>query len=238
MKVRTLVLVSSIAIIVAISSAFVLKVATTEKVDAKAFEDLKSFFIKSSNSEFELSEKIFLDRKKANDLEWLNKGSKNLSVEYKAFLPFLKKSPAFSRMPTYYGPVQMLETDKYFAFIYRKTRGFSNISYDNFFVSVLDKKGQSVHHEEITGNNGNDIVVAFKIDKDLILTRKFFKEEWIATKSNEFETEQTLTFLSENAIDLKEYNSINIQEEEDFAPKAKLPKKKEQVQTESSTRAK
>lgn len=230
MKVRTLVLVSSIAIIVAISSAFVLKVTTGVDVDAQKFEKLKSLFIKSPS--FELSEEVFGNRSKEDELAWANNNNSNvLTTEFKSFLPFISKSPTFSRMPIYYMPVQMIETDKNFAFIYRRTRGFSNVLYDHFFVTVTDKKGNAVHHEDITGENESQIIVAFKIDKNLQLTRRYFRQEWKESDKNE------LTFLFDHSLDLKEVNAdkIKVEREREFTP---ISPKKKVEKSGSSTRAK
>lgn len=233
MKIRPFLIITIIALIVIVSSAFIWNRNTSAiHANAVTFDQLKMRFQLSKTPSFEVSEELFIDREKADKTAWVHGNNQTIGYEFQVFLPFITKSHAFSRMPEYFAPVQMLENDKYYAFIYRHTRGFRDLAYDQFYVSVLDKNGNSIHHEDITEERTNDEVIAFKIDSDFQLKKRIFvrksNEDINDTNPNKY----TLAFKSKITIDLKTIKPAAVQEEEGgFLQRRKLPKKITQSNT-------
>lgn len=175
-------------------SAFILEKVNV-KSDAKAIAELVAMFPKAENQSFELPIDAYQSAKYFQD-----NGDKILTSEYNKYLPFLEKHGAFSRIPQYFKPIKVIETAENYAFIYRQSRGYSDIYSDRFFVSVVTKDGKSVHHENLTvGRNSG--VITFKINSNLILEKKTYDRKWVDNADEKAKYVFTLKKLE--SIDLK-----------------------------------
>lgn len=188
------------AVILFFCSAFVFKNDILETKTKRTLAELVAMFPKAENQIYEFSKDSLFQ-----ESDWLaqtNYYKKLLEKSDKQFLPFVSKRTAFSRFPLLFVAEKLIETDKYYVFIYRRSRMDKMSGYDQIFISVLDKVGTGIHHEYLNEGLTSGEEAAFKITPDLMLEKAIYDVIWTPYIRGQQRT-HTIAYKRIETIDLK-----------------------------------